>query len=230
MAIAEPRAVIDTDLRLKCVSTTMILGGSGSGKTRWALYLLTHPELFKDPPERIVLYYSQPQDGYAEAKQELREKHGIELLLYQGFDPDLTLEKIQRSGKRTLAVFDDLTDETFSSPNIAQMTMASRHRNVGTMFLLHTLFHKSPASRIMTTNCHQFFFLPSIRMSAQIKTFASQIGMRNRVCSAYKDAVEVSEDPKLNEHRYLFLDLFPSREDLLRVRSRIHLPIQICWA
>ena len=209
-----------------------LVGSSNSGKSRLMLHLITHPALFVPRPRKILLFYDQYQHAYVEAKRELEAKHGIELLLYQGFDEEkLNLDNLAGSQEGpTLIIIDDFSDKVASSQEIARIATNGRHKNIGLILILHTLFHKHPASRVISANTLYYFFLPSVRLASQLKTFAIQLGMKDRLCEAYADAIRVvADDPKLNEHRYLLLDLHPQTEDLLRVRTRIHLPFQVCY-
>ena len=194
------------------------------------LYLITHPELFVPRPQRILLFYDQYQESYVHAKKLLEKKHGIQLLLYQGFDEEkLHLDKLERTQGPTLLAIDDFSDKAASSQEIARIATNGRHKNIGLLLILHTLFHKHPASRTISANTLYYFFLPSVRLGSQLKTFGGQIGMKDRLFKAYRDFTQYSSNPILNEHRYLLLDLHPQTEEVLRVRSRIHLPIQICF-
>ena len=209
-----------------------LVGSSNSGKSRLMLHLITHPALFTPQPRKILLFYDQYQDAYVQAKKELEAKHGIQLLLYQGFDEEkLRLDNLEGSQEGpTLIVIDDFSDKVASSQEIARIATNGRHKNIGLVLVLHTLFHKHPASRVISANTLYYFFLPSVRLGSQLKTFAIQLGMKERLGQAYADAIRIVDgDPMLNTHRYLLLDLFPQTPEMLRVRSYIHLPIQICY-
>lgn len=219
----EPRARLDFDARIQLPSHALFIGATQSGKTRLCIHLLTHPQLFHPKPSRILFHYDQFQDSYLEAKASLAS-HGIELLLYKGCS-DINLDSIEKSSGQTILLIDDFSEETSSSQDIARIATNGRHKNISLWLIWHSLFSKHAASRIICQNVRWFFFLPSLRLESQLRTFGSQLGMKNRLLWAF---AKCQEDVK-EDHRYLLIDVGPSTPDLMRLRSSIHTPLQYCY-
>ena len=163
----------------------------------------------------------------AESQAHLEEKEGVKVELRQGFDAErLTLENIEASQAPTLLCLDDFSDKCARSDEIARIATNGRHKNITLLIILHSLFYKYPASRIIMGNTAYFFLFPSVRMLSQVGILGSQLGMRERLVQAYKQATEVREEP----YRYLLIDMTPCTPDLLRLRSDIHRQVQFCYA
>ena len=195
-----------------------------SGKTRLCLHFLTHPDLFEPPPKRIFFHYDQFQDEYLHAKTSLAEK-GIELLLYKGCN-DISLDNIDKIGEQTILLIDDFSEETSKCKEIARIACNGRHKNISLWLVWHSLFNNHEASRKICQNTGLFFFLPSLRLESQLRSFGTQLGLRDRLIYAYKFCQE-SENI---QERYIVVDSRPQIPDILRVRSHIHLPIQYCYS
>lgn len=150
---------------------------------------------------------------------------GIELLLYKGF-ADMTLDGIEKLKGQTILLIDDFSEETASSCEIARITTNGRHKNLSCWLIWHSLFSKSSASRIICQNVRWFFFLPSLRLESQLRTFGSQLGLRERLVGAFHDVTARTTAP----FRYVLLDCGPSTPDELRVRTGIeNSSLQYCY-
>ena len=220
----EPKARVEFDARIRLPGHALFVGATQSGKTRLCLHLLSHPELFYPKPQRILFHYDQFQESYLSAKH-LLAKSDIELLLYKGCS-DISLDSIDKSQGQTILLIDDFSEETSSSREIARIATNGRHQNISLWLVWHSLFSKHPASRVICQNIRWFFFLPSPRLEAQIRTFGSQLGMTKRIVAAYAKCQEDCEE----DHRYLLVDVGPTTPDILRLRSAIHKPIQYCYS
>ena len=224
----EPRACLDFDPRIQLGTGAIVFAGqSNSGKTRLLLHLLNNIHLVNPKPGRVLVYYDLYQEAYGEMKKHLEEKEGVKVELRQGFDAErLTLENIEASQTPTLLCLDDFSDKCARSDEIARIATNGRHKNITLLIILHSLFYKYPASRIIMGNTAYFFLFPSVRMLSQVSILGSQLGMRERLVQAYKQATEVREEP----YRYLLIDMTPCTPDLLRLRSDIHRQVQFCYA
>ena len=116
----EPKAVLDVDLRIQLPNHALIVGASQSGKTRLGLYFFNHPELFHPKPSKILFWYDQYQDIYAEAKTNLM-KHDIEMLLIKGFNKDFKLDNFEKSDKQVILFVDDFSEEAVESRELAKI-------------------------------------------------------------------------------------------------------------
>ena len=222
----EPRARLQFDARIRLPSHALFVGATQSGKTRLCLHLLSKPELFEPKPARILFHYDQFQDAYLETKERLDKEHGIQLLLFKGCD-GINLDDLDKSEGQTILLIDDFSEETSSSKEIARIATNGRHKNVSLWLVWHSLFAKHEASRRICQNVRWFFFLPSPRLESQLRTFGSQLGMTQRLLSAYAKCLE--PDSSESAPRYLVADVGPTTPDLLRLRTAIDGPIQYCF-
>ena len=220
----EPRARLDFDLRIQLPGHALFVGATQSGKTRLCLHLLTNPQLFNPRPQRILFYYDQFQESYLAAKTTLANDHGIELLLYKGLS-DLSLESMEKLPGQTVLLIDDFSEESSASTQIARIATNGRHLNLSLWLVWHSLFSKHSASRIISQNVHYFFFLPSLRLESQLKTFGAQLGMQKRLLAAYQSC----RDDLSQDYRYLLVDVGPRTPPLLRLRTHIDEPVQFCF-
>lgn len=219
----EPRARLDFDARISLPSHALFVGATMSGKTRLCLHLLTNPHLFSPRPQRILFHYDQFQDSYLDAKTVLADQ-GIELLLYKGCS-GVSLESLEKLPGQTILLIDDFSEETSANPEIARIATNGRHLNVSLWLVWHSLYSRHAASRIICQNVRWFFFLPSMRLGSQLRTFGAQLGMKNQLLWAY---AKCQEDPA-QAHRYLVVDVGPATPTLLRLRSDIDHPFQFCY-
>jgi hypothetical protein len=215
----EPRTRLNFDCRLALPNHALIVGASQSGKTHLVLQLISKPHLFNPPPKRIFFHYDQLQQAYLDTKTKLA-KQGVELLLIKGCN-DVKLDNYTKQDGQTLIIIDDFSEETSSSSEIAKIATNGRHLNISLWCIWHSLYSKYPASRIICQNVRWFFFLPSLRLESQLRTFGVQLGMKSRLLAAYD---------KIQEGRnYLLVDAGPTTPKILRLRSHIHDPVQFCY-
>ena len=186
-----------------------------SGKTRLVMKLLEHPECFNPKPEHVYFYYSEWQDSYQALEGKLAEV-GIKLHLRQG--SNLKLDDIEKHEGQSLYIVDDATEETSSSKDIAAITTNGRHKNASLWLLWHTLYSRHAASRIITANTSYFFFLPSVRLTSQLKTLDTQLAYKGKLVEAYRLAVSSTDD----EYRYLFVNMAPYCDPKLRLKGQVH--------
>jgi hypothetical protein len=211
----EPKARLDFDTRIQLPSHALFVGATQSGKTRLCLHLLTNPQLFHPKPKRILFHYDQYQESYKNASTFLA-KQGIELLLFKGC-ADVNLDTMEKLPGQTILLIDDFSEETSSSKEIARIATNGRHKNISLWLVWHSLYTKHPASKLITQNIRWFFFLPSVRLESQLRTFGNQLGMKSRLLWAYNQI----QDDFSRPHRYLLADLGPQTPNVLRLRSNI---------
>lgn len=227
----EPQARFSFDAGLVLPNHALFVGATQSGKTRLCLHLLAHPHLFSPRPQRILFHYDQFQEAYLDIKQRL-EAQGIQFLLYKGCT-GIRLEEIEKLSGQTILLIDDFSEETSSSPAIARIATNGRHCNLSLWLVWHSLFSKHSASRIICQNVRYFFFLPSLRLESQLKTFGGQLGMRSALLWAFHQCQQEREPgaqpSQLAQHRYLLVDGGPATPTLLRLRYNIERSVQTCY-
>ena len=220
----EPRACLNFDRRIVLPNHALFVGASQSGKTRLCLHLICNPHLLHPKPKRIIFHYDQIQEKYIEAKRHLQSL-GIELLLIKGCK-GISLDNYQKQDSQTILILDDFSHESSSSPEIARIATNGRHINLSLWCMWHSLYASHPASRIMCQNVRWFFLLPSLRLASQLRTFGSQLGMKNLLLWAYGKC----QDDESEEYRYLLVDAGPNTPRILRLRSRVHhTELQYCY-
>lgn len=219
----EPRAVVNFERRINLPAHALFVGASMSGKTRLITRLLEDPQLFVQPPKTILIYFDQLQKGYLDLKQRLKAE-GIDVQLRKGHE--VSLDDLEQKDHHTLILIDDASEQSAASKEIARIATNGRHKNISLWLVWHSLFTKHPTSRIISQNMGLYFFLPSVRLESQLRTFGAQLGQQDRLLTAYRRCVD--NDPAA-EHRYLLVDLTPNVPNILRFRSHIHEPIQYCY-
>ena len=213
----EPKERLDKfDVRISLPSHAIFVGATLSGKTTLALSLLTKPHLFNPPPKQVFFYYDHFQEAYSEAKAALA-CNGIKLHLIKGF-PDINLESFPQSADQTIILIDDFSEETSSSSNIARVATQGRHKNISIWLIWHSLYSKHAASRVICQSVRWFFFLPSLRLQSQLRSFGAQMGIKGRLLYAFKRC----QEEESRDCRYIVVDSGPETPDIMRVRSSIH--------
>ncbi len=210
----EAFASLDIEHGLCLPNHALFIGQTMSGKTSLLMELLQNPQCFNPPPGDIYLYYSQWQEGY-ESLEESLAAQGIRLHLRQG--SQLTLDDIQAKETQSIYIIDDATEETASSDDIAKITTDARHKNASLYLLWHMLYTRHPASRTIASNTAYYFFLPSVRLTSQLKTLDTHLGYKGKLVEAYKMAIRDAGD-----FRYLFANLAPYCDERLRLKSQVH--------
>ena len=213
----QPHAIFDNfSPKIELPSTSIFCGQSNSGKSTLVFNLLTKPHLFDPPPKKILFFFDQFQNSYVEAQKHL-EKLGIELKLISGYPDEPLLEKLEQlpNNEQQIIIIDDFSDQASGDKNIAKLFTNGRHKNLSTWLIFHSLFYKSPESRIICTNTRYFWFLPSLRLRSQLKTFACQLGMTKKLLQAYEDCQNAAE----LHNRFVLVDSGPRTPDMLRVRT-----------
>ena len=193
------------DLRLKAPFTMQIVGASGCGKTRLTKDICEHAREIIDPPsERIIFAYSEYQPMYEEMKD-------VEFV--KGLEPSMISRENLR-GKRTTLIIDDLVDEIPISFLEALFVKVGHHRNLNIILLVHNLYYKN--FRLIALSTHYYCIFRSSRDQSSIATLGRQM-----FGSKYKYMVEAYEDAVKPNYGYLFIDLKPATNKLLRLRNNI---------
>ena len=215
----EPRAKIESDLRIQLPNNALFTGASQSGKTTLVLRLLQNSScVFTPPPKRVLFYYDLYQDVYGEVKEAL-QKQGIDMLLFKGIS-SVNLDNIDSVHGETILLIDDFSESTSSSSEIARLCTNGRHKNISVWLIWHQLFSKHAASRTIAQNVRYYFFLPSLRLESQLGILGSQLGMKKELVSVFKACIQSPHEG----FAYLLLDLGPATNPLLRLRSSIENP------
>ena len=114
---------------------------------------------------------------------------------------------------RTLLIIDDLMSE--ADQRVTDIfTKHSHHRDVSVMFLTQNLFYKG--ARTISLNAHYLVLFKNPRDASQITFLARQIFPLKS-----KFMIEAYEDATSSPYSYLVIDLKPTTDDKMRLRSGV---------
>lgn len=202
-------------------TTVLSAGPTGCGKTQFLLKLIAAGGI-QPPPERIVCVYGEWQDAYdrlREIAQKLRatvqfihNPNSEEMAqLYESFNPRT----------RNLLIIDDqMANSQIKSDQGSSITklftQGSHHRNLTIIYIVQNIFNQSKEMRSVSLNSHYLVLFKNPRDKTQARTLGQQMfpSQPGFLLSAYEDAVK-------QRYGYLLVDLHPSSEDGVRVRTGI---------
>jgi len=95
-------------------------------------------------------------------------------------------------------------------------TKGSHHRNISLILITQNLFHQGQSSRYITLNSKYIVVFKNHRDKTQIVHLARQVCPEN-IARFHKTYLEVCKE----HHKYLFLDITQSINDLLRFGNKI---------
>ncbi len=196
--------------------------------------------MYNPKPAKVIYMYKEFQNALLEVQAEMSKK-GVKFECVQAVD--MCLEDLAGMTKdvegQTLVVYDDCTEQTSSSSNIADIAMRGRHkytsihythahiiivinsffRKISLVLLWHTLFPKGPQARLISLNTTYFFLMSSMRIRSQVKTFASQNSLK-ALPGAFENVLAQEG------YGYIMVNLHRECPDFARVRTNI-LPNEI---
>lgn len=183
--------------------TAIVAGPTGSGKTYFVMHFLDNiKEMIAPPPQKIIWFYGQWQDGYRKLKN-------VEFI--EGLPPKTT----EKYDTPTLWVIDDQMAEIDSSVT-KLFTKGSHHLNISVMFIVQNIFSNNKEHRTISLNTHYMILFKNPRDKTQISHLSKQMfpGKNNFMLEAYKNAVS-------SPYGYLLIDLRQETPDHLRLRTDI---------
>lgn len=193
-------------MRLQHPFTCIIAGPTCSGKT-FLVRSLINEKCIEPNPKNITWLYAEDQPLHNSLQKIVKFHKGIPENLEEMFD-----------GKSpTLVVIDDLMTQLHSDQRLTRLfTVGSHHRNLSVIFIVQNLFHQGREMRNLSLNSHYIILFKNPRDRHQISVLARQMypGNVKFLLEAYSDATK-------DAFGYLLLDLKPSTQDDLRVRTGI---------
>ena len=191
-------------MKLQHPFTCIVSGPSGCGKSSLVKDILTK-DAIEPRPTNILWLYAEDQPLY---------HSGLKHVCFQKGIPD-DIEIIFQANKRNLLVLDDLMTEAHSDQRMTRLfSVGSHHRNLSIIFIIHNLFHYGKEMRTLSLNSHYIILFKNPRDKLQISTLARQMYPGNS-----QFLIEAFQDATKQPHGYLLIDLKPSTEDKLRVRT-----------
>ncbi|KAJ8665681.1 hypothetical protein QAD02_007343 [Eretmocerus hayati] len=146
---------------------TAVLGGAtGSGKSCFVQRLIKHIDTISDTQfARIILHYSEWQDGYKELGDRIEFHESLPELSDYACDP-----------RPKLLIVDDLMHESSSSDSLASLfTKGSHHRGFSIIYITQNIFHQGKGQREISLNAHYMVVFRNLRDRSQIQHLARQL-------------------------------------------------------
>ena len=186
----------------------MILSGpSGCGKTSWILNLLSKPEFFDIPPQRIVWCSRTTTD---DIKIHLQQRYSCKF-----FD---TLPSLSEVRENDFWVIDDLAGPLKDSQELTDFfTMGAHHKHCMMAYLTQDLFSKGKENTTRTKNAHMIVIFKDPRNARGVEILGQQFFPRSpKVMSdVFKDAT------KSKPYSHVVLDFLQETPEAERICSNI---------
>ena len=196
------------DYLFESPSSIYIAGPSSSGKSHLLLGILAERQkIFSQKVHNVVLFYGEYQALY-------ENPEGGAVTLHYGFPTDEELQQYFTSfgGQHSLVIFDDLMDESATSPLGSDIaTKLSHHRNVTCINLVQNIFKQGKSARSQAVNSHYIILTRTCRDLRQVNTLGQQLfpGKGGQFVQAYEDAVD---SPLTKEYPgHLFIGCHPMK-------------------
>lgn len=185
-------------LHLKSPSSTIICGGSQSGKTSLVRKMLKNG-IYGRKLKKVKWCYSYSQPWFLE-EPDINFVEGLPDNYDDGADCIVLDDLMHR--------LNDKIGELFS--------VISHHRNVNVILLLQNLYPRCKAMRDISLNAHYVILFKNSRDMSQINCFARQLYPRNSkfLLDAYIKATTPS-------YGYLVVDIHPRTEEDFRLRDSL---------
>ena len=153
------------DTRLSHPFTMLVAGSRGSGKTCFTEKLIR--DRVNTPLEKIIWFYSEWQNGYADMPGNVHKVPGMLKSLDKYLDADSSVKAM---------VFDDLMSECVNNNIIAvAFTKKRHHRNVSVILLVQKLFCQGRIMRTVHLNTEYVVLFGNARDKGQFNHFARHI-------------------------------------------------------
>lgn len=185
--------------------TCIIAGPSGCGKTSLTKAIIQN-QLIEPKPTKVVWLYAEDQPMY-------KSLEGIEFI--QGIPDDLEVRFDRHYNN--LLIIDDLMTRFQNDDRLTRLfSVGSHHRNLSIIFIVHNLFSQGKEMRTLSLNTHYIVLFKNPRDRLQISVLARQMYANNArfLMEAYHDATKQA-------YGYLLIDLKPTTDEALRVRTGI---------
>ena len=190
----------------------MLLSGSRrTGKTTFVKTLLLKNRQFILPTIEWIIWIAptRQEDVVTELEQTLGN-----VTYVNGLPDEDIVEFVQTQMGRKLIVLDDLMEEAGARKDVKNLFTRGRHEDISVILLSQNDFHSSKHYLEMSRNTDYPVIFRNIRNASIINTYAMQMGMKDFLPKAYKDA---TREP----FTYLLLDMRSDTDDRLRFRSKI---------
>lgn len=194
----------DTKLHVPC--TMMMAGPAMTGKSTNAYKLMKAADVMFDDPPKSMIY------AYGTFDERINSYTQLGAIPVAGVPTDELLRKVP---KPCMVFLDDLMTSIREEYLIEFFTVKVHHYNLIGVYITQNLFDKK--SRVPRMNSQYLFVMKSLNSKLHIRTLGSQLfpGKGDYFRDAFEKATE-GED-----YGYIFIDLHPKSNKLLRLRSHI---------
>jgi hypothetical protein len=191
-------------------SSICVSGPTGAGKTRWVYKLLQHLDgmYVKDTPQQIMYCYGVYQDLFDEMEKNIKNIT---------FRAGLPTEQELTEWGSGLVILDDLMDRVLASKEMEILfTQGCHHRHLSVIFITQNLYGQAKAARTIALNTWYLVLFKNMRDASQISILGRQLfpGKSGVVIESYNDIMK-------QPYGYLVIDMAPTSDDNLRLRTNI---------
>ena len=192
-------------------STCIVVGSTGSGKTRFTFNVLRNrTKMFEKPVDRILYCFNTYQDIFNKYNDFVEFHKGLP-------DKDfLSAWCAENPSSHKVLVIDDLMNE-INIETSKLFTVYSHHKNITVLFLMQNLFFQHKVMRTISLNTQYIVIFNLKRDYSQIRTLSCQLfspGENKEFQNIYKNAVA-------QPYSYLMIDIHPANKYRIALRENI---------
>ena len=163
------------DIRCKTPFSLILSGASGSGKTTWLEHFLSIFDKITDGKgkyEKLLWFSGTNQPDLFIG---IRSKCKGSTRVFDSIDNEI-YSKIEKEGKNSIIVVDDLMHEMSSNADIGKLfTKGRSHLNCNVILVWQNVFPKGPEMRNLSINAQHIVIFKNPRDKSQIRFFAQQV-------------------------------------------------------
>jgi hypothetical protein len=194
---------------------TMIISGStGSGKTEWLMKFLRQLDLLIGEITHVLYCYGELNRNIIALEKMGSDGKAVKFTVHNGVPSEEDVRNLARKEK-LLLVLDDLLVNLKSQYLDTVFTRGSHNWGVSVILVTQHMFNKE--LKTARNNTHYLVLMRNPAGELQVRNLATQL-FPNRskyFLEAYKDATK-------EQFSYLVIDMHPSTEDILRLKTHIY--------
>ena len=196
------------DVSIKWPFKWCLVGASGSGKSNFALQIVSQSyKLFDEPPSNVIIIYKEFQQIYNQFDTFIPTK------CY--YEEDVDLEELTKNNQdRLLIICDDLYFSKKLHEISEHFLIKGRHRNTSWLVLTQSIFNNTALKNISRNSTHITLF-KSVRLN-EPHIFFSQLRPKSS-----KVLQDIYREATQNSYSYLDIDLSQTCPDKYRYKSNI---------
>ena len=193
-------------------TSTMLVAPPGHGKTFLVLQIIRQAkQIYREPPEKILYYYGQYQEKFANLENEIDN-----FSLIPGLPTEEQLQSLGRYS-HSLVVIDDQALRVVQSEQMCDLfCRITRHARVSLFYLCHNMFLGGKFARTIALSCGVMILFRQSRDLAQINYLGRQLFP---TCS--KKLMEVYNDATRNKYGYIMISFLANTPPELQLLTNI---------